>query len=388
MSVTRASSSSDPTTAEGAAAPECHPAGAPAPAPPAAVLVVDDTPENRDLLSRRVVQQGHAATLAANGREALERLGATPFDLVLLDIMMPEVDGYEVLERMKADPSLGHVPVIVISALGEMDSVVRCIQLGAEDYLLKPFNAVLLKARIGACLEKKRLRDREREVLAQLRAEQEKSERLLLSIFPRPIAERLKHAHCGEPAATIAESFPEATVLFADISNFTELTAGKAPTDVVALLNTVFSAFDRLADGHGLEKIKTLGDTYVLAGGVPDPRPDHAEAVADIALAMQQEVVRLGTGLPEPFSLRIGIDTGPVVAGVIGTAKFAYDVWGRTVDTAAQMEAFGLSGGIQVTGGVYRRLKDRYLFEDRGAFYVEGAGEVETYLLRGRKAAR
>ena len=353
------------------------------PASPAQVLVVDDTPANRDLLSRRVQQQGHAVTLAENGREAMELMKQKPFDLVLLDIMMPEMDGYAVLERVKADPALRHVPVIVISALGELDSVVRCVELGAEDYLFKPFNNVLLKARVGASLEKKRLRDRERQVLAELQTEQERSERLLLSIFPRAIADRLK---AGQ--SSIAESFPEATILFADVSNFNELSAGKKPTELVDLLNRVFSAFDRLAEKFGVEKIKTIGDTYMLAGGVPDPRPDHAEAVADMALAMQQEVARLNTGLPEPFSLRIGVDTGPVVAGVIGTTKFAYDVWGRPVDTASQMEAYGVAGGIQVTGAVHQKLRDRYLFEDRGAFYVHDAGEVETFLLMGRRPTR
>ena len=165
--------------------------------------------------------------------------------------------------------------------------------------------------------------------LALLQAEQERSERLLLSIFPRAIAERLK---AGE--ASVAESYPDATVLLADVSNFNELAAGKRPTEVVGLLDRIFSAFDRLAERYGVEKVKTIGDAYMLAGGLPQPRPDHTEAVADMALAMQQEIVRLNTGLREPFSLRIGIAAGPVVAGVIGTTKFAFDVWGQTVDAA------------------------------------------------------
>jgi adenylate cyclase len=354
------------------------------PATPAEVLVVDDTPENRDLLSRRVTKEGHVVTLAENGRVALEKLRGKAFDLVLLDIMMPEMSGYDVLEQVKADDSLRHIPVIVISALSEIDSVVRCVQLGAEDYLFKPFNAVLLKARIAASLEKKRLRDRERQMLGELRAEKEKTESLLHSIFPRPVVARLKTAR----STSIADSVPEATILWADIANFNELAAGKGPTAVVGLLNVVFTAFEKLAERHGVEKIKTIGDAFIAAGGVPEPRPDHAEAVADLALAMQQEVVRLNTGLRDPFSLKIGMDSGPVVAGIIGTTRLAYDVWGPAVDTAAQMEAYGLPGGIQVTGNVYQRLKERYMFESRGAFYVQGEGEVETYLLRGKKPGR
>ena len=354
------------------------------PTPPAQVLVVDDTPDNRELLSRRITKEGHAVTLAENGREAMEKLRAGHYDLVMLDIMMPEMSGFEVLERVKADESLRHIPVVVISALSDVESIVRCVQLGAEDYLFKPFNAVLLKARVAASLEKKRLRDRERQVLAALRVEKERTEGLLHSIFPRPVVARLKSAG----SARIADSIPEATVLWADIANFRELSAGKGPTEVVGLLNVVFTAFEKLAERHGVEKIKTIGDAFIAAGGVPDPRPDHAEAVADLALAMQQEVVRLNTGLRDHFSLKVGMDSGPVVAGIIGTTKLAYDVWGPAVDTAAYMEAYGLAGGIQVTGNVYRRLKDKYMFESRGAFYVHGEGEVETYLLRGKKPGR
>jgi class 3 adenylate cyclase len=156
---------------------------------------------------------------------------------------------------------------------------------------------------------------------------------------------------------------------------------------VVALLDRFFSAFDALAERHGVEKIKTISDTYMVAGGVPVPRPDHARAVADMALGMQQDVARLGTGIRERLSLRIGIHSGPVVAGVIGTTKFAYDLWGETVNTASQMESYGLAGSIQVSAATYEQLRDDYLFEPRGAFYVAGAGDVETHLLTGKKAA-
>ena len=352
--------------------------------PPAEILVVDDRPENRDLLARRVTKEGHAVTFAENGREAMEKLRGKPFDLVLLDIQMPEMNGYQVLEQAKSDPALWHIPIVVVSAITEVESVARCVQLGADDYLFKPFNGVLLKARIVASLENKRLRDRERQVLGELRAEKEKTESLLHSIFPKAIVSRLKSAR----NANIADSVPEATILWADIANFNELSTGKGPTDVVALLNQVFTAFENLSERHGVEKIKTIGDAFIAAGGVPNPRPDHAEAVADLALAMQQEVVRLNTGLRDPFSLKIGMDSGPVVAGIIGTTRLAYDVWGPAVDTAAQMETYGLPGGIQVTANVYRRLKENYMFESRGAFYVQGEGDVETYLLRARMPHR
>jgi adenylate cyclase len=346
----------------------------------AAVLVVDDIEANRDLLGRRLQRQGHTVTLAQDGLQALELIQAQPFDLVLLDIMMPKMNGYQVLEHLKADPALRYIPVIMISAVDDLDSVVKCIELGAEDYLTKPFNPVLLKARINACLEKKRLRDQEQAYLKQLQAEQEKSERLLLNILPAPIAELLKQGH-----NTIADSFGEVTVLFADIVDFTKLSAHISATELVNKLNEIFSAFDRLTRKHGLEKIKTIGDAYMVVGGVPVPRPDHAAAIAEMALDMQLAMAQFNAVSAEPFRIRIGINTGPVVAGVIGTHKFTYDLWGDTVNIASRMESQGIAGSIQVAPATYQLLRDMYQFEERGEIDVKGKGAMVTYWLTGRK---
>lgn len=346
------------------------------------VLIVDDAEMNRDLLSWQLRLQGHTISVAYNGRHALELIRALPFDLVLLDIMMPEMNGYQVLEQLKADPALRHLPVVVISGIDDLDSVVRCIELGAEDYLLKPFNAVLLKARVDACLEKKRLRDREQAYLQALKVEQEKAERLLLNVLPKPIADRLKQEACS-----IADSFAEVTVLFADIVDFSRYSAGTSPVRLLDLLNDIFSAFDQLAERYGLEKIKTIGDAYMVVGGLPLPRSDHAEAVAEMALDMLQNITRFKAANGEPFSIRIGINTGPVIAGVIGTKKFSYDLWGDTVNTASRMESHGLANCIQVTAETYERLRGKYLFEERGIVQVKGKGEMLTYLLLGKKVS-
>lgn len=359
----------------------------------ALVLVVDDNEMNRDLLSRRLQRQGYTVVMAIDGLQALEKVKSQTFDLVLLDVMMPQMNGYQVLEHLKADPNLRHIPVIMISALDDLDSVVRCIEMGAEDYLFKPFNPTLLKARISACLEKKRLRDQEQAFLKQIQAEQEKSERLLLNILPKPIADRLKQGQ-----HTIADSFTEVTVLFADLVNFTQLSASLTPTELVELLNQIFSVFDQLTEKHGLEKIKTIGDAYLVVGGLPTPQMNHAEAVAEMALEMQQALVDLPTALSlaadagaagaanpdQPLTMRIGIHTGPVRAGVIGTSKFTYDLWGDTVNTASRMESLSLPGKIQVTAATYSLLKDKYRFEVRGAIEVKGKGEMTTYFLTGR----
>jgi class 3 adenylate cyclase len=215
---------------------------------------------------------------------------------------------------------------------------------------------------------------------AVLRAEQEKSERLLLNILPEPIARQLK-----EGRSSIANGFAEATILFADLVNFTQLSERKSPTQLVELLNEIFSAFDRLTEQHGLEKIKTIGDAYMVVGGLPVPRHDHAQAVAEMALDMQREVARLSREQGETFNIRIGINTGPVVAGVIGTKKFIYDLWGDAVNTASRMESHGIAGAIQVTESTYERLQDNYRFQERGVIQVKGKGEMTTYFLLGKK---
>jgi class 3 adenylate cyclase len=215
---------------------------------------------------------------------------------------------------------------------------------------------------------------------AALDVERQRSERLLLNVLPASIAARLKQSQ-----GVIADGFPEVTVLFADIVDFTPLSERIAPEAVVQLLDELFSVFDQLAQRHGLEKIKTIGDAYMVVGGLPERRPDHAQAVAEMALAMREEVARHAGPGGRPLQVRIGMDTGPVVAGVIGRSKFSYDLWGDTVNTASRMESQGLAGCIQVTPRTYQRLRSRYRFERRGPIQVRGKAAMGTYLLLGRK---
>ncbi len=212
-----------------------------------------------------------------------------------------------------------------------------------------------------------------------LREQQQRTEKLLLNILPQPIAERLK-----QDVTTIADSFDEVTVLFADLVGFTEMSAHFPPIKLVEKLNLIFSIFDLLTEEYGLEKIKTIGDAYMVVGGLPKPRSDHAEAIANMALDMQEAIAQVNIEMQQNFAIRIGIDTGSVVAGVIGTKKFIYDLWGDTVNIASRMESQGLPGSIQVTAATYERLKDRYQFEPRGPLDVKGKGKMMTYLLHGR----
>jgi class 3 adenylate cyclase len=213
-----------------------------------------------------------------------------------------------------------------------------------------------------------------------LAAERERSERLLLNVLPAPIAERLKQRE-----DVIADGFPEVTVLFADLVDFTRHSHWTTTERGVAVLNGLFSVFDRLAEEQGLEKIKTVGDAYMVAGGLPEPRPDHTRAVADMALAIRDEVARHVGPDDRPLQVRVGIDTGPVVAGVIGRNRFIYDLWGDTVNTASRMESHGVPGCIQVTDRTYERLRDRYRFQRRGPVDVKGKGLMVTWFLLGRK---
>jgi class 3 adenylate cyclase len=253
---------------------------------------------------------------------------------------------------------------LLFRTLVDPEPVRRVLNESVPDVVL--FAAVLL---LGEAVRTRRALDLERE----------KSERLLLNVLPAPIAARLKQTD-----GVIADAFGEVTVLFADLVDFTRRSERIAPEQVVQALNDLFSVFDQLAQQRGLEKIKTVGDAYMVAGGLPDPRPDHAEAVVEMALAMRDEVARRTDPGGQPLAVRIGIDTGPVVAGVIGTSKFSYDLWGDTVNTASRMESQGVAGCIQVTARTYERLRDGYRFERRGPVQIKGKGAMVTYFLVGR----
>jgi len=217
--------------------------------------------------------------------------------------------------------------------------------------------------------------------LMALRAEQEKSEVLLLNILPRPIAERLKAA-----TQTIADHFAAASVLFADVVDFTPLSQRLQPAEVVGILDRLFSRFDALVEMHGLEKVKTIGDCYMAAAGVPDPHTDHARRAALLALDMRDEVATWAVGDQPRLELRIGINSGPVIAGVIGTKRFLYDLWGDAVNTASRMESHGTPGEIQITRETYELLKEEFVCRRRGTILVKGKGQLETWYLVGSRS--
>ncbi|MEG4801958.1 adenylate/guanylate cyclase domain-containing protein [Microcoleus sp. ARI1-B5] len=530
------------------------------------ILVVDDTPDNLRLLIRILQKKGYKVRPVTNGFSALDAIQSSAPDLILLDIMMPDINGYELCKKLKLQPQFREIPIIFISALEEGIDKAQAFEVGGADYITKPFQLKEVLARVSNQLtvrslqmqlqeKNQKLTDQnvqlhqeiaerrqvemetrllleatqaisksedfesaidvilglicqtiewnlgeawipssdgvlrcakgryvsdssfaqfqkaswqltfppgaglpgriwqsqqfewiedvstapeqvflrseiavnvglkaafglpivaDKQVLAvlifyrqkvleaqprllelvnavatqlgsliqrkqaeaALKLQQEQTEKLLLNILPKPIAERLQ-----KEQKLIAEHFDEVTVLFADLVGFTEFSAHKSPTQLVEILNAIFSEFDRLSELHGLEKIKTIGDAYMVVGGLPTSRQDHSEAIALLALEMQAALRNFNVKIGESFELRIGIHSGSVVAGIIGISKFSYDLWGDTVNVASRMESNGLPGKIQVTAPTYERLKEQFIFEERGKIAVKGKGTMLTYWL-------
>ncbi|MBI4769929.1 MAG: response regulator [Chloroflexi bacterium] len=289
------------------------------------LLVVDDNKVNRLLLARGLESEGHCVGFAENGRQALEVLRAQSFDLVLLDVLMPELDGYQVLEQIVADPDLRYLPVIMTSSVDEVDSVVKCIELGAEDYLTKPVNPVLLRARIGACLEKKRLRDQQRALIRKF-ATAEVAHELEITGF------------------ALGGKLVEATAMFSDIRSFTAIAESQSPADTIELLNTYYALMFEAIGGHGGTVNQMIGDGLMAIFGAPAPHPDRCELAVRAALEMQELIALFNQEQAAQGKVQIrigiGIASGPVVAGYTGTQHRAtYTCVGDTVNLAARLEA-------------------------------------------------
>jgi len=358
------------------------------------ILVTDDEPANYRILEEYLSECGFSVLTASNGKKALELATAHPPDLILLDVVMPGIDGFETCRQLKDQEVTAAIPVIFTTSLTRTAEKVKGFRAGAVDYITKPFQLEEVLARVTAHLTIRALQQslqarneqlqqeivERKRVEAALRRSQKQSEQLLLNILPQGIVKRLK-----ENPGAIAHQYEEVTVLFADIVDFSRLSSHLAPSELINLLNDIFSIFDELADRHNLEKIKTIGDAYLVVGGLPIPRPDHAEAIASMALDMHLAINEFRSRDGEPFTMRLGINTGPVMAGIIGRKKFSYDLWGNTVNVASRMASLGLSGHTQVTQATYDRLHEQFKFSERGIIDVKGKGEMTTYLLVGRK---
>lgn len=340
----------------------------------ASLLVVDDNELNRDMLTRRLERLGYKVSCAENGSDALKKMMAESFDLLLLDIMMPVMDGFEVLEQLAVEPSLRNIPVIVLSASDQLDHVVRCIKRGAKDYISKPFNPVLLQARIGSCLERKRLRDQETSYLRQIEQEKQRSDDLLHVILPRDIAAELKDTHTVKP-----RRFEKVGILFCDVVGFTSYSDRHRPEEILPHLQTLVEAFEQLCLEHDLEKIKTIGDEFMAAAGLSAPLENPALHCVRCGLAM----VAVARKLAARWQVRVGVNVGPVIAGVVGRRKYQYDIWGDAVNTADRMQEAAEVGSVCVNRETWLSIAEHCRGRSLGRIEIKGKRGQELFLVDG-----
>jgi adenylate cyclase len=354
----------------------------------AKILVVDDKQANVTLLERTLGSAGYACVTSTLDPTAVCKLHETNrYDLIVLDLQMPGMDGFEVMERLKAVETDGYLPILVITA--QPDHKLRALRAGAKDFISKPFDIAEVLTRVHNMLEVRllhvaihRKNDELKRLYDQVVAERKLSERLALHVPPDSIAARLQ----ARPDV-IADSFADVTVLIADIIGFTELAPAATAERSLDMLDGIFAGFDEIAKARGLRKTKTLGNSYMATGGVPVTLDGHAEHAAHLSLDMIEALEHFNILGGHSLQVRIGIATGPVVAGVIGKRMYIYDVWGDAVNTASRMESHGVAGRVQVAESTRRALGDSFLCEERGALEVEGQGELKTWFVTGRNRA-
>jgi len=339
------------------------------------ILVVEDEPFNRTLAKRLLDSLGYTSVdYAENGRIALEKIEQSKFDVILLDIEMPELDGMGVLKALKADLGARHIPVIMISADGRIESIAACIELGADDYLQKPFNPILLRARLGACVEKVRLREQEENHLKQIRTEKRRADELLNIILPSTVASELKATGKVQP-----RSLEGVAVLFCDIVSFTYYCGQHSAEEIVGSLQDLFTRFEAICTRHGLEKIKTIGDAFMAAAGLTN-------SVSDPLLAAVKAGLEMTAAAPQAnpdWQVRVGVHVGPLTAGIVGDQKYQFDVWGDTVNIASRMAGAGSPGRVTMTHPSWLEIEDQCVGRSLGTVEVKGKGPVDVVEIRG-----
>ena len=354
----------------------------------AKILVVDDQPANVLLLERTLAGAGYTAvTSTLDPRTVCALHEANHYDLIVLDLQMPGMDGFAVMEALKPIEAGGYLPVLVVTA--QPDHKLRALRAGAKDFISKPFEIAEVLMRVRNMLEVRllhvairRQNDELKTLFDQVVAERKVSERLALQVPPDSIAARL----AARPDVT-PESFADATVLIADVVGLADLTPAVDPAGLALLLEELFAGFDGLAKARGLRKVKTLGNSYLAAAGVPVPCGDHAARAAHLALDMLEALDRFNERTGHALQVRVGVASAPVVADVIGRRRYLYDVWGEAVNTASRMESHGVAGHVQVAERTRQLLGAPFQLEERGAIDVAGQGAMTTWFLGGRSGA-
>lgn len=339
------------------------------------VLVVDDSPTSRELLAHQLKQAGNNVEVAGTASEALDLVAQQEFDVILLDVLLPDSDGIAVLEELREKGALERLSVLMISAVEETSSVAACIERGAEDFLPKPVSPAILRARLGACLEKKYLRDKARHHLVQLAAEGRRANDLLRVLLPDPIADELQSTGIIAP-----RRLDNVAVVFADIVGFTAYCDRHSPEEVLVSLQDLFTRFEQLALEFGVQKIKTIGDSFMGAAGLfttGDERP------ALRCVQFGRAILAASADLSPHWNLRIGIHVGPVVGGVVGTRQYLFDIWGDTVNTAQRIEQNARVGQVCISAAARRQVEPDYTTESIGRSEIKGKGEAEIFVVVG-----
>ncbi|HEX5755044.1 MAG TPA: adenylate/guanylate cyclase domain-containing protein [Arenimonas sp.] len=341
-------------------------------APLARILVVDDETANRDYLQQELEELGYAAMLASDGEQALAVIEMAPPDCVLLDIRMPGMDGFEVLQRIKSDATRRHIPVLIVSAESDMRSVLRGIELGADDYLTKPIDDVLLKARLLACLQRHRWRQQERHYMARLEAVQQRNQELLQVMLPAPVV-----AEWQGTGQVVARKYEEVAVLFTDVVGFTAYCDVQTPTVVLDGLQHMVMRFEEITAAHGLQKIQTIGDAYLATAGMLQASANPVLDAVRCALAMQEAM----QAHPAGWQVRAGVHVGPLMAGIVGHRQYQYSIWGDTVNTAARVQEHGRAGKVCVSEVAWPWVAGHFPAQSLGSIELKGKEPMELLLI-------
>lgn len=326
------------------------------------VLVVDDAPDNIDILCN-LLRKDYQVKVATRSRRGIELAKSKPHpDLILLDIMMPEMDGYEMCRILKADPETAHIPVIFVTGKNDAANELKGFELGAMDYITKPFHPGVVKARVYTHL--------------LLQKEQNKVERLLENILPRKVIQDIKDHGCCTP-----ELFDPVTIMFVDLVGFTPAAEKISPRQLIQELSEMFSILDVIAIRHGAERIKTVGDAYLAVCGMPTPNPDHAKVMVRVGRDFLKYLDMYNREKQKSWQVRIGMHTGPVVGGIVGHSRYLYDIFGDAVNTAARVQAAAQPMTLLTTEKTWNLVKDEFSFVPRSPVTIKGKGPMSLYEL-------
>ena len=347
----------------------------------ASILVVEDSPINQRQLQSLLTKQGYHVAVANHGKEALAKLEFLRPDLILLDVVMPEMDGLTLCHLLKGNPVTREIPVIFISSLDHTTDKLSGFAAGGVDYITKPFHPSEVMARISTHLHLRLLQRQLAENNLQLAEEKRRSEALLRNVLPAQVAQELMERGSCSP-----QHFAEVSVCFVDIVHFTDIAALLPPEVLISELNTLFTAFDRIVEGQQCERMKTIGDAYLFAAGIPEPHPDHRHRAGMAALEMLDYLKGRNQKGGQQWQVRIGLHSGPVVGGIVGVRKYLYDIFGDTVNIAARLQGLSRPMHINVSTDFCQGMEQEFVFSCSQEVEMKGKGLQTTCFLEGPRS--